>query len=218
MPDQKISELVEKVTPANTDTLVLVDSEVSPVQTKKILRQNVIRGATELGYEVSLEGNSTGGSLEGGELQFKPGAGENISQPIRLDRYNGDIRLFRDDSVAADKEFQIFQASSGGKIRIRLKNGASFIFDPDVDLYRDVADVLRIDDAFVAELICLAGAYLSKNALGGKWGDGWNRKDTGQFSVLVDIGVEAAPFRVFYAPAGANPITWTPLFQFDTQG
>jgi len=41
MADQKISELTEKTTPAGDDLLAIVDSEASPIQTKKIKHSNL---------------------------------------------------------------------------------------------------------------------------------------------------------------------------------
>ena len=44
MADQKISELTEKTTPAGDDLLAIVDSEASPIQTKKIKHSNLKTG------------------------------------------------------------------------------------------------------------------------------------------------------------------------------
>lgn len=71
-----------------------------------------------LGYKAELEGDATAGSLQGGEVQFKPGAGETLP-PIVLDRYDDRLRIFRNDSDPADKSIQIFQAGSGGKLGLR---------------------------------------------------------------------------------------------------
>jgi len=146
----------------------------------------------------------------------------------------GTGRIRTDDTSTAYVSLQSHDGTShvecarlvGGVIQIAkgrltgdlIINDACQLRWSDVNLKRDVANVLWSDDSFVANYVCMDWAYISVNALLGKWGTDWNRKDTARIARLIDMGLPDPPFRFQYADAGANPITWTTLMDLTKEG